>query len=160
MLQSTEFWVAVAFLILLGVGLYFGLRPILAMIDQRAARIRREIDEAEQLREEAQQRLADFKRKQREAQREAEEIIEHAKAEAKRMRDHGVRDLEAQIKRREQLTLEKIEQAERRAINEVRDQAVDVALIATEGLLRDILTDTRASALIDEAIADVSKRLH
>lgn len=160
MLQSAEFWVTVAFVILLAVALYYGLRPILAMIDRRAAAIRQQIDEAEQLREEAQQRLADYKRKQREAQREAEEIIEHAKAEAKRMEERAAKDLEAQVKRRERLTMEKIEQAEQRAVSEVRNHAVDVAILATERLLRDNLSDAKASALIDEAITDVSKRLH
>lgn len=160
MLQSPETWVAVAFIIIAAIGLYYGLRPVLSGLDERAARIRREIEEAEQLREEAQKQLAESKRKQREAQREAEEILEHAKTEAKRIRENAEKDLEAQLERRERQTVDKIEQAEHQALREVRNRAVDVAVAATERLLRDNLTDNKSNELIDAAIKDVSQRMH
>ena len=160
MIGSPEFWVAVAFVILLAMGLYWGLRPILGMLDQRSARIRKQIDEAQQLREEAQRTLAEYKRRQRDAAKEAEEIVEHAKEEAKRLRERAETDIERQLERREQMTIEKIEQAEQQALQEVREQAVEVAVAATARLLRENLGKDKQSALVDEAIEDISKRLH
>lgn len=159
MLQAPETWVAVGFLLFLGIALYFGLKPIIQGLDNRADRIRKEIQEAEQLREEAQRHLADCKRRQREAQRESEEIIEHAKTEAKRMREQAEADLKAQLERRERLTMDKIQQAEQQAVQEVRNRAVDIAMTAAEKLMRENMSDKRATELLDETIADLPKRL-
>lgn len=160
LLADTDFWVGVSTGVFLLLVLYYGLRPVLRGLDSRSDRIRKQIEEAEQIRDEAQHQLAEYKRKQRESQREAEEIIEHAKTQARRMRERAEQDLEAQIKRRETLTLEKIEQAEQKALQEVRDRAVDVALAATERVLRDNMTEKASGELIDKAIEDVSKRLN
>jgi F-type H+-transporting ATPase subunit b len=160
MLQSTTFWVAVAFVIFIGIVGYYGLRPILRTLDARADKIRKDIDEAERLREEAQRTLADYKKKQREAQREAEEIVEHAKTEAKRMRERAERDLEAQLERRRRLTEEKIEQAESQAIAEIRNRAADIAVAATEQLLRDNMSADHQKKLVDSTIESVRKNLH
>ncbi len=160
MLASTDFWIAVSTLMIVGVAVYYGFRPIVAALDKRTERIRTDIDEAERLREEAQRQLADYKRKQREAQRDAEEIIEHARHEARRMRERAEHDLEEQMKRRERLTMDKIAQAEQQAIAEVRSRAVDVAIVATEQLIRDHLSAEKSNQLIEEAIGDVSNRLH
>ncbi len=160
MLESPEFWVAVSFVILLAMGLYWGLRPVLAGLDQRSARIRRQIEEAQELREDAQRMLADYKRRQRDAVKEAQEIVEHAKEEAKRLREQAEKDIEQQLERRERLTMEKIAHAEQQALQDVRAHAVDIAVAATARLLRDHLDKDKQGALVDEAIEDISKRLH
>ena len=73
MLHEPEFWVAVAFVIFLGLMAYVGVhRKAVAVLDQRSARIKAELDEARRLRDEAQKLLAEYQRKQGEAQREAE----------------------------------------------------------------------------------------
>ena len=160
MLDNPTVWTAVGLLIFLAIALYYGLRPVLKGLDRRAEKIRKDIDEAERLREEAQRTLAEYKKKQREAQREAEEIVEHARTEAKRMRERAEKDLEEQLKRRERLTMEKIEQAEAKALAEVRNRAVDIAVAATEQLMRDNLTDKASGQLVDQAIKDVQQRLN
>ena len=160
MLASSQFWVAVAFFIFLAMALYWGLRPVLKGLDQRAERIRNEIQEAEQLREDAQQQLQESKRKHREAAQQADEIVEHAKAEAKRMREQAEKDIQAQMERRERQTKDRIRQAEQQAVQAVRDRAVDIATAATADLLRENLTDDTANALVDEAIKDLPQRVN
>jgi F-type H+-transporting ATPase subunit b len=160
MLASATTWVAVAFIIFMAMVAYWGLRPILKGLDNRADRIRKEIREAEQLREEAQQQLADYKRRQREAQSEAEGIIEHAKAEAKRMREQAEKDIAAQLERRERQTLDKIQQAEQQAIRDLRERAVDIATAATAELLKENITDKKAGDLVDGAIKELPERLN
>lgn len=160
MLASTDFWVALSVLAVVAIGLYMGMRPVLKGLDERSERIRKEIDEAERLREDAQRQLADYKRKQREAERECEEIVEHARVEARRMRERAEKDLEEQMARRERLTMDKIAQAEQQAINEVRNRTVEVAMQATEQLIRANLSEQKSNKLIEDAIGDISKRLH
>ena len=160
MLASAKFWVAVAFVIFMAIALYYGLRPVLRSLDQRAERIRKEIQEAEQLREDAQQQLQESKRKQREAAQQAEEILEHAKAEAKTMRQQAEKEIQAQMERRERQTKDRIRQAEQQAVQEVRDRAVDIATAATADLLRNNLTEAKANELVDDAIKDLPQRVN
>ena len=160
MFSSPEFWVAVAFVIVL-VGIAKPLsRQIFAGLDARSARIRQQLEEAQSLREEAQKTLAEYQRMQRGAIKEAEEILEHAKKEAAQLAERSKHDLEEQLRRRQEQAMEKIAQAEASALQEVRNQAVDVAVAATARLLQDRIDDTKAGALVDDAIRELPSKLN
>ena len=160
MLQDPTFWVAVAFLVFVALAARPVSGALAAALDARSARIRSELDEAQALREEAQKTVAEFKRKQRHALKEAEQILDHAKVEAKRLRERAERDLEAALERREQAALDKIAQAEAQALQDVRDRAIEVALVATAKLIAENLGPERSGAMIDRAIRDLSGSLH
>ncbi|MEE9209639.1 MAG: F0F1 ATP synthase subunit B [Kiloniellales bacterium] len=160
MLEDPTFWVAVAFIAFVVLAARPVSRALFGALDARAERIRAEIEQAQALREEAQKTLAEYKRKQRDAVKEAEEILDHAKIEAKRLREWAERDLGAALKRREQAALEKIAQAETQALQEVRDRAIEVALAATARLISENLGKERSERLIDESIRELSGKLH
>ena len=160
MLESPTFWVAVAFLVFVALAAKPVAGALIGALDARSARIRAELEEAQALREEAQKTVAEFKRKQRDALKEAERILDHAKLEAKRLRERAERDLEVALERREQAALDKISQAETQALQEVRDQAIEVALVATAKLISENLDPERSGAMIDQAIRDLSGKLH
>ena len=120
-LGNTDFVVTLGFLVFIGILIYYKVPTLLVgMLDKRAERIRQQIHEAEELREEAQRQLAEAKRTQREAKRDAEEIVEHARTEAQRLRDRAEQDIKEQMERRERLTMQHIEQTKREAMEEVR----------------------------------------
>ncbi|GIK96206.1 MAG: ATP synthase subunit b 1 [Alphaproteobacteria bacterium] len=159
-LHSPEFWVAVAFVlfvVLAGKPLY---RAIAGQLDARAMRIKAQLDEAQRLRDEAQQLLSEYQRKQRDAVREAEEILAHAKDEAARLKSEAASNLEATLKRREKMALDKIAQAEAQALKEVRHEAVDIAIAAAERILAKSVDEQRQAALVDQAIGELDSKLH
>jgi F-type H+-transporting ATPase subunit b len=159
-MRDAEFWVAVAFVIVIA-GLFYKLRgTATTALDERAAKIKAELDEARRLRDEAQSKLAEYQRKQRDALKEAEAIVAHAKVEAERVAAQAARDLEAAIERRKRLALEKIALTETKALAEVRNLAVDLAVAALRRVLAQDLDAPRRSALIDEAIAGLPPSLH
>jgi F-type H+-transporting ATPase subunit b len=160
LLRDPEFWVLVAFLIVV-VGLVRLTSPMIAKsLDERAARIKTELDEAQRLREDAERALADYQRRQRDALKDAEGIIAQAKAEAERFGRKAAQDLEETIERRTRQAEEKIAQEEAKAIAEVRGIAIDVAIAAARQIIAKEL-DTRAGgALIDNAIAALPQQLH
>ena len=85
LMQEAETWVALAFLVFLGLLGYVGVHRTLGKsLDDRAARIKAELDEARRLRDEAAQLLAEYQRKRQAAEGEAQDIIAGAKAEAER----------------------------------------------------------------------------
>ena len=159
-LESPETWVAAAFLIFVAFMLWKAMKPMLASLDARAARIKTELDEAQRLRDEAQHLLAEYKRKQRDGIREAEEQLRTAEEEAERQRERAEADLAASLKRREQQALDRIAQAESEALAEVRAMAVDLAVNATRKLLAENVDAKKAEALVDEAIKDLPQKLH
>jgi F-type H+-transporting ATPase subunit b len=155
-----EFWVLVAFVIGIVLLAKKAGPQITSMLDARAAKIRSELDEAQRLRDEAQRTLAEYQRKQRDALKEAEEIIAHARAEAERAAAQAARDLEASLERRQRLALDKIALAETKALAEVRNTAVDVAISAVREILTQDLDAARRTALIDDAIASLPATFH
>ena len=157
---AAEFWLTVAFVIF--VGLLF--RPVSRMItsalDDRSDAIAKELEEARRLAEDAQAALADYQRKQRDAVKEAEEILARAEAEAKRMGEQAARGLAAALARRGQLAMENIAQAEARAIDEVRNAAIDMALGATRKLIEENVDKGKSDALVEDAIKELPVKLH
>ncbi len=158
--KSIYFWEFSAFFLFLLVAIRFGWKRIVSGLDARADAIRDELDQARKLREEAQSVLADYQRKKRDAEKEAEEIVRHAKEEAAALKVEAEKKLEENLARRTKLAEEKIARAEAQAVQEVRNTAIDVAVAAAQKLVSDNLDEKRARALIDDAIADVGKNLH
>lgn len=158
--QTPEFWVAVGFFLLLALVFNAARKTILGMLDRRAAGIRAQIEEAMRLKEEAQATLADYRRKQHEAIKEAEDMIRHAREESERLERNARKALEDSLARRREQALLKIAQAEADAVQAVRDTAVDIAVAATRRILAEEITGDRAAALVDGAIAELPNRLH
>lgn len=160
LMNSPEFWVAIAFFVFLAFLIWKAKGPLLSGLDNRAERIRTQLDEAQRLREEAQHMLAEYQRKQRQAMEEAEQILTQARAVAERHREQAAQDLEVSLKRREQQAMDRIAQAEADALGEVRAVAVTVAVEATRKLLEETVDDGLAGKLVDQAIKELPSKLH
>jgi len=161
MIKEPEFWVAVAFVLFVGVLIYVGVhKKLIEALDHRSGRIQAELDEARRLRDEAGKLLADYQRKQREAEREAEAIIADARAEAGRVAAEARVKMEEFVARRTKLAETKITQAEAQALADVRAAAADAAVSAAEKILRDSVKGQVADALLTKGIADVKAKLN
>ena len=159
-LADPHTWVYLGFLIflvLVGPKLW---KALTQMLDRRSLKIKSDLDEAQKLKDEAQALLAEYQRKQRDAMREAEEIIANARSLAQRQIKDAGKQLEENLARREKASLEKIAQAEAQALAEVRREAVDVATAAAAQIIRSQVDGVRGGVLIDQAIAEVEKKLH
>lgn len=159
-IHTPEFWVAVGFIVLVVAIAKPAARAMVAALDGRTERIRKTLDEAAALREEAQHLLAEYQRKQRDATREIDDILAHARNEAERNGRTATEALETSLRRREQLAMDKIAQAEADALQAVRNAAVDIAIAATRKLLADRMDGAASAALIDRAIAELPQKLH
>jgi F-type H+-transporting ATPase subunit b len=155
------FWVAVAFAIFVGLLLWRRIPVVVAKtLDERAEKIRRELDEAKQLKEEAEALLAQYKAKHAKAAGEAEAILKQAAEEAKLFVLDAEKKLEAAFRRQTKTTEEKISQAEANAVKQVKAAAADTAVRAAGAILGDQLKQGKNARLIDEAIKSLDKRLH
>lgn len=157
---NPETWVAVSFVlfvVLLGKILW---TKITELLDKRSSAIARSLQDAERLRAEALTAKQNAEKTLAQATAEAEAIIKHAREEVSRMQARAAQGLENAVKLREQQALDRIAQSEAAATKQVRDAAVDIALTATRTLLREQVGAGRAEALVNDAIAELPKRLH
>ena len=159
--QDKSFWLLLSFLIVVGILWRAGVhKSIGSGLDKRAQEIADELDRARALRDEAQELLAKFQRRQHEAEAEAEGIIEQAKTDAKRIAEEARQRIEEQLERRAKSAEEKIGRAEAQAIAEVRGQTADLAVEAARAIIRERMDQGAQSALAERAIDEVSSKLH
>jgi len=154
-----EFWVLLAVVVFAIVVWKPARRAVVGTLDERAMRIRGELEEARKLRDEAEQLLADYRQKEREAAADAQAIIAHARDEAERIAAQSARDLQQSLERRQRLAEERIAQAEAKALDEIRAAAVDVAIAAAREVIVSQLDERRGAAMLDAAIAALPQRL-
>jgi len=154
-----EFWVLLAVVLFAIVVWKPARRAVIGTLDERAMRIQGELEEARKLRDEAEQLLADYRQKEREAAADAQAIIAHARDEAERIAAQSARDLQQSLERRQRLAEERIAQAEAKALDEIRAAAVDVAIAAAREVIVSQLDERRGAAMLDAAIAALPQRL-
>ena len=160
-LFEPEFWVAVSFFLFLGIVIYLGAhKKVASALDARAASIAKELDEARRLREEAEQVLNDYRRKQGDAAKEAEAIVGLASKEAEILAAETRRSMKEHFERRMKLAEDKISRAEADALREVRAAAADAAIAAAQAVIAEKLTPEAADKLVKQGIDALKGKLN
>lgn len=158
---NTDYVVLIGFVLFLAVLFWFGVPGMLGKaLDDRATQIQSDLDEARSLREEAQSILAEYERKSRDVTEQADRIVASAKADAEAAAEQAKEDLKTSIARRLQAAEDQITNAEEKAVRQVRDSAVEVAIAAAADVIRGQTNASRANSLIDASIDQVADRLN
>jgi F-type H+-transporting ATPase subunit b len=161
MFEDPETWVAIAFIILMGVFGYFGIhRTVLTTLDHRRDRIKADLDDAKRLKDEAAKLLEQYKARRASAEREAEEIIAGAKADAERIASEAKAKLEDFVTRRTKTAENKIALAEAQALADVRAAAAEAAVAAASTILSQSVKGEVADDLLAKGIKDVREKLN
>ena len=161
MFSQPEFWVAVGFVILMGVFGYVGVhKTVLTALDHRRDRIKAELDDARRLKDEAAKLLAEYKARHAAAEREAQDIIASAKADAERIAAEAKTKMEDFVARRTKTAEAKIAQAETQAIADVRAAAAEAAVTAATSIMSQSVKGQVADDLLSKGIKDVRDKLN
>ena len=157
--MDATFWATAALIVFIALTMYLKVPGMITKsLDDRADKIRTDLDEARKLREEAQALLAEYQRKRRDAESEAESIVEAAKREADTLAADAKKKLDEYVERRTKMAEQKIAQAETQAMQDVKAIAAERAIAASEQVLMSKLSDGGAS-LIKSSIAEVKSKL-
>jgi F-type H+-transporting ATPase subunit b len=161
MFSQPETWVAIAFIILMAVFAWLGIhRTVLTALDHRAQRIKAELDDARRLKDEAAKLLADYQARRATAEREAQEIVTNAKAEAERIAAEARTRMEDFVARRTKTAENKIALAEAQALADVRAAAAEAAVAAASTVLSQSVKGPMADDLLAKGIAEVKAKLN
>jgi F-type H+-transporting ATPase subunit b len=159
--RHAESWVLVAFILFIVLLVYLKVPAMLArMLDERSAKIAKDLEEASKLREEAQALLASYQKKRAEAEKDAVNIVAQAKVDAEEYAAEARRKLTETLERRARQAEQKIAQAEASAIKEVRNVAADIAVAAATRLVAEAAKGPKGAALIAESVEAVKTRLN
>jgi F-type H+-transporting ATPase subunit b len=152
-------WVGIAFVLFFVI---FGRRlwaALAQMLDDRASKVRTELEEAARLRQEAEAMLRDAEARRAEALRDAQALIAGARTEADRVASAAAAEAEASARRREQMAMDRIAAAEKSAVDEVRLTAAEIATAAARQVIAEGLSADADSRLIDHAITQLPSAL-
>ena len=158
MLEKDATWVAIGFVLFILMLIYFKVPGQIAKIlDNRAEKIKNELDEAKKLREEAQAILADFQKKNKEAEKSAKALIDEAKKIAKNYEKEAKSKFDENMKRRKKLLDEKLKRAEIEALNQIKNDITDIVFDAIDKSLsnNNINKDT-SDRIIDNGIKEIT----
>jgi len=159
--MTDTFWALVGLILFLALLLYLKVPDWIGRsLDARAKHIADELDEARRLREEAQNLLAEYQQKRHDAEQEAAHIVAVAQREAESLTQIARSKTQEYIERRQKLAEQKIAQAERDAVSEVRSKAVDIAIETATQILGEEAQGEKAASLFKSSLAEVRARLN
>ena len=160
LLYDTNFWVLISFLIFVGIFIKYGKSKVLGNLDERISSIKTELETAERLRIEAQEVLADYQRKQKDAIKEAELIIADAKAQAENMRQNAENEWQKTMSRREEQLNERLSRIEDNARHDIEAYTAQLAINATRKVLKDKMDNKSDKPLLDNTLEQLSRALN
>ncbi len=159
-LLDTNVWYAISFAAFALIVYKYGWPLLIASLDKRIEEIREELKNAENLRVEAQEMLAQYQRKHKDAVKDADAILANAKEQAKQMQKSAEKELDEVIARREKQLEERVERMKQNAREEILEYASSLAIAATTEIIADQLDKKSNEKLVDAAIKDISKNIH
>lgn len=158
--HDTNTWVLLGFLIFVGFIYKRAANIVTTKLDERAENIRKQIEEARTLREEAQAMLAQYQRQQRDAEKAAAELVSEAKVQAEHILKQAQIDAEAAAERQKKMAEARIAQMEAHAVTEIRAVAAEVAVQATRSLIEQKVDAKKAGDILADSIEKLPSRIN
>jgi len=155
--SSLIFWEVISFAILLFLLSKSAFPRILSTLDERERKIRDTIEAAERQRTEAERRMAEYEAKMKAAEKAAEALVEQAKLRAQHLLEENERRLTQEAERIRASTAREIDQERRRALEDVRAYATELALRVAEKLVERSLTDADHKRMAEETLSAVAR---
>jgi F-type H+-transporting ATPase subunit b len=155
--SSLIFWEIVSFGILLFILYKYAFPGILSVLEEREKKIKDSLEQAEHHRSEAERRLKEYEAKLNAAGKEAEAILAAAKERAQRLLDENEQRLTAEAERIKGDATREIEQERRKAVQDIRTQTTELALMVAEKVVQRSLTEADQRKFADEALEALSK---
>ena len=158
--QDANVWVAISFVIFIGVAFKYGRHSVMSGIDSKIDTIKIELESAERIRVDAQELLAEYQRKHKDAMSEADKIIADAKKHAEDIREKTESDMKRAQDRRETQLDEKLVRLEQNAAQEIQAYTAKMAVNAARDILSDSMDEKSDKVIIANVTGNISKTIN
>ena len=148
-------WSLITFLILVGALYKFAFNPLMRMQKARQDSIHQAITEAESLRDEAHELLANYKQQLAEAREEATAILDRARKTSESTKAEVLEEARTQAEATLAKARLQIERDTNTALQRIREEVADLTVAATEKVTRRSLSEEDQLRLIQEAISEI-----
>tara|TARA_A100001015_G_scaffold273276_1_gene328593 strand:- start:283 stop:780 length:498 start_codon:yes stop_codon:yes gene_type:complete len=160
MIIDATFWVAVSFLIFLGILIYFKIpQKINSMFIENIDKIKNEINEAEMLKNEAKNILSEYEKKISNSKKETKLMLDKAQEEAEKTVLKMNNELHAQIENRKLNIEDRIKQMKNQAFKDIKNASIHIALDSVEKLLKNSLDKTKLDKIYLSSIEETKLAL-
>jgi len=151
-------WTLVAFIIFVAIAIYLKAPSMIGkLLDEQIQRVKKELSDAIELKEEANALLAEYERKKEDAEKEVEIIIANAKERAKNYEQSALAKSEEIIKRQEAQSIEKINQAEIQAMSKIRKSIIEKSIDSAEKLVSEKISSKKSDQIFTDSLKDLDK---
>jgi len=157
---DTNFWVLLSFLIFCVVAFKYGKNAVLDSLDSKINAIKMELDSAEKLRVDAQELLAEYERKHKDAISEAANIIAQAQQNADAIKEKAEADLAKTMQRREAQLQENLSRIEQNARQEIQAYTAKIAVNAARDVLSDNMNAKADKIILSNTLDNLPKTLN
>ena len=148
MIIDATFWVAVSFFIFVGGLVYLKVpQKINDSLDGQINQIKKEIENAEKLKEEAKNLLSDYENKLEKSKKETQKIITEAKKNSEKNILEKTKNFHKMIDDRKKNTEQKITQMKNNALRDVKNMSILIAMEAVENIIKNSIDKTKLEKL-------------
>ena len=159
-MANTDFVVAIAFVIFLGVLVYFKVPRIIGnLLDKRADTIRNEIDEAHRLLDEAKTLLAKLEREHKENIEKAKHIVNDAELTSKKVLEDSKLEIKDAVARKLQMAERQIQTNEKEVIKSIKDDLIEAAFKEAQEQIEKKVDSNLANLVVEESVEEIKARL-
>ena len=157
---DATFWVAVSFVIFVGVLFYFKVpQKIFTTLDENINKIRKDIEEAEKLKEEAKNVFSDYESKLDKSKVEIDLIIKNAQKESEKNIIKINEQFHKIFENRKKMAEEKIKQMKLQATKDIKNYSVEVAIIALGKIIKNSIDKKKLDKIYISSVDEAKKIL-
>ena len=157
---DATFWVAISFFIFLGVLVYFKIpQKIKHILEETISNIKKQIDEAEKLKEEAKNILSDHEKKISNSKAEVKLMIDKANEDSEKNIIRTNKDFHNIMENRKKNAEERIKQMKNQALKDIKNTSVEIAIESVKKLLKNSLDESKLDKIYLSSIEETKLAL-
>ena len=157
---DATFWVAVSFFIFIGVLFYFKVpQKIFDTLDQNIKKIKKDLDDAEKLKDDAKNILSEYETKISKSKQEINILMKKAQEESEKNMIRINNEFHNIFENRKKLAEEKIKQMKTQTIKDLKNSSVDIAILSLEKIIKNSIDKKKLDKIYISSIDEAKKIL-
>ena len=160
MIIDAAFWVAISFLIFVGVLIYFKIpEKVNSALNDSINTIKKEVNDAEKLKEESKNILSKYEKKISNVKSEIKLMIDAVMNEAEKniLKTNG--EFHIQMENRKKNTEDRIKQMKNQALKDIKNASVKIAIQSVEVLLKNSLDKNKLNKIFTSSVEETRSAL-
>ena len=160
MILDATFWVTISFFIFLGILIYFKIpQKIKETLEQNILNIKNQLTEAEKLKEDAKNILAEHEKKISNSKKEVKDMIDKANEDAEKNIIRTNEEFHKLMENRKKGAEDRITQLKNQAVKDIKNASVKIAIESVEKLIKNSIDKSKLDKIYSSSIEETKLAL-